>query len=131
MIAMLELEKFAVAPGSQYRGQLAGNAPWVALIKGLTGNGYFIREFIRCDVDYSRANSVGSRGVFGYYPLRSGRIYEVAARLTWKRIDQYFCYVNSNDGEIKRITRQEVLAALQGTQQAVVPAISRGISDER
>lgn len=130
MIAMLELEKFTVASGSQYRGQLTGNAPWVAEVKGLSRDGRFVRDFLKADVDYSRANSVGSRGVYHYYHLQSGRIYEVAARLSWKRTVQYFCYVNGNSGEIVHTTRQDVLAALQGTQNAPIQAIARGIAHD-
>lgn len=130
MIAMLELEVFTSgAPGSQMRTPLQGTAPWVAEIKGLNRDGYFIREFQRGELDYSRANSTGSRGIHRYYHLRSGRIYEVAERLSWKRQTQYFCRV-TQDGDIVRLTRQEVLAALQGTQHAEVKAIARGIADE-
>ena len=107
---------------------LQGNAPWVAQITGLTTNGYFVRKWVNGDVDYSRANSVGSRGVFRYYPLRSGRIYEVAERLTWKRSTQYFCRVN-DAGEIVRLMRHEVLGVYQGARHAEVQAIERGIGD--
>lgn len=129
MIAMLELEVFANVPGSQRRAPLLGNAPWVAEITGLNRDGYFMRNFIKGDVDYSRANSVGSRGVHRYYHLRSGRVYEVAARPSWKRTVQYFCRVTET-GEIVEVTRQQVLDLFQGTRHAEVQAIARGISDE-
>lgn len=130
MIAMLELEVFANVSGSLYRAPLQGNAPWVAEITGLTRQGKFARTFIHGDVDYTHANSVGSRGIHKYYHLQSGRIYEVAARPSWKRTVQYFCRVHSETGEIIYMTRQEVLAALQGSQHAQVQALSRGVSDE-
>lgn len=129
MIAMLELEVFTGAPGSQRRAPLQGNAPWVAQITGLSREGKFVRKFIHGDVDYTQANSVGSRGVHRYYHLQSGRIYEVAERLSWKRSVQYFCRV-TQEGEIARLTRQEALDALQGTQHAQVQALARGIRDE-
>jgi len=129
MIAMLGLEVFAATPNSQRRAPLQGNAPWVAEILGLTREGKFARRFVQGDVDYTHANSVGSRGIYRWYHLQSGRIYEVADRHTWTRTVQYFCRVNTDDGEIVRLSRHEVLAALQGTQHAAVPALSRGIAE--
>lgn len=127
MIAILELEVFQ---GNPARGLvLQGTAPWVALITGLNSKGYFVRQFERGDTDYSRANSVGSRGVFRYYHLKSGRIYEVAERFNWRRQEQYFCRVN-HEGDIVRLTRQQVLDVFQDARHAPVQAVSRGISDE-
>lgn len=128
MIAMLELEVFAASPNSQHKIELRGNAPWVAEILGLSNEGKFLRKFVHGDTDYTRSNSVGSRGIRKYYHLRSGRIYEVAERLTWKRTIQYFCRVN-DEGDIVRISRQTVLDLFQGARHAQVQALSRGLSD--
>jgi hypothetical protein len=89
-----------------------GSRPWCARLIGLDPQYGFKREFQRGQKDYSRANSVGSRGVFVYYPLKPG-IYEVNERLTWKRMRRYFIHVEGV--EITEISREEVLACLTNT----------------
>lgn len=59
------------------------------------------RKLIYGRTDYSRANSKGSRGVRICYLLESGKRYFVKAPVSWKRTDEYFCYV-SEAGEIVR-----------------------------
>lgn len=83
--------------------------PWVAAITGLDERYGFRREFIRGQKDYSLANSVGSRGVYVYYPLKPG-IYEVHERLTWKKTRRYFIRVEGE--EMQEIDRKEVEAWL-------------------
>lgn len=104
MIAMVGLEVFQPRP----RLKLNGKAPWVAKITGLTENGKFSRNFLRGSTDYTYANNSGSRGIYRWYHLRSGRVYEIANRQSWKEMERYFCCV-TEDGEIVRMTGQEVL----------------------
>src|SRR4030042_1894631 len=59
--------------------------PWVARITGTDPHFGLARQFVRCTKDYSEANSMGSRGVRGFYVLDSG-IYEVNRRVSWKQI---------------------------------------------
>jgi hypothetical protein len=80
---------------------------WVAEIVGPSERYELERHFLRGKRDYSRANSVGSRGVWIYYLLESGRVYEVQRRVTWGTSERFFCRVNT-DGAIERITRKEV-----------------------
>lgn len=82
---------------------------WVAEVIGLSPHFGVKRQFLGCHKDYSRANSVGSRGVYAYYVVESGHIYEVSEPLSWKKVDQYFCTVDG-DGEIVRLTIEDVLA---------------------
>lgn len=56
--------------------------------------------------DYSRANSKGSRGIYGYYILSPGEIYLVCERVSWKRTDCYFCIVE--DGRVQRIDEENL-----------------------
>jgi hypothetical protein len=79
--------------------------PWVARIVGFDKKYGFKREFQRGQRDYSKANSIGSRGVYEYFALKPG-IYEVHERLTWKRTRRYFCRVQ--EAEIIEINREEV-----------------------
>ena len=76
---------------------------WVAKIIGFDPNFKYKREFIKGKKDYLKSNSKGSRGIFIYYLLESGFIYEV--KNNSKR--RYFCKVN-DDGDIIEISKEEV-----------------------
>jgi hypothetical protein len=79
---------------------------WVARVL-INANGYVERDFLRPDaVDYSQANSVGSRGVYKCYWLEERAYYEVSAPESWKGTDRYFCEVIN--GEIVRMAKEEV-----------------------
>jgi hypothetical protein len=77
----------------------------------LVWNGQDIeKQFLKGQKDYSKANSVGSRGVETYYILQPGWVYEVHEHLTWKRSRTYWCRVE--DGMIIEMTFEEALAWL-------------------
>lgn len=80
---------------------------WVARITGKCPRYKWKREFIRGKKDYSQTNSVGSRGVYIWYFLESGNVYEVNAPVSWKNNDRYFCRV-TEAGDITRITESDV-----------------------
>jgi hypothetical protein len=82
---------------------------WVAEIRGFGIKSRLDRAFIEGKRDYSKANSKGTRGIFCWHVLESGRVYEVKAMLSWSRQERYFCRV-SDDGEILRISEKEVEA---------------------
>ncbi len=110
------------APDSQkYRARYAEmlgrdkSRPWVARLTDLDPVYGFKREFVKGQKDYSLANSIGSRGVYVYYPLKSG-LYEVHERLTWKRTRRYFIRVQ--DAKITEIAREEVLRCLANATSA-------------
>lgn len=75
---------------------------WVAKITGKDEKYKYAREFIRGKKDYTHANSKGSRGIFLYFLIESGFVYEVKG--SKKR---YFCKV-SEDGEIIELTGDDV-----------------------
>jgi len=90
-------------------GELLGrdkSRPWVARITGRDPKYGLAREFVKGQKDYSQANSVGSRGVYEYFALKDGSIYEVNARETWKRTRRYFIRVENT--EITEISKEEV-----------------------
>lgn len=80
--------------------------PWVARITGLDDRYGFAREFIHGYKDYREANSIGSRGVYEYFPLDPG-VYEVHERVTWKKTRRYFIRVAGTDFE--EISRDEAI----------------------
>lgn len=82
----------------------------VAEIMGIGSDGDFTRNVLVGFTDYSRSNSVGSRGVYRIYFLRSGTIYEVHAPESWSRQDHYFCRII--DGRIVRMPLPDVIQCL-------------------
>jgi len=86
---------------------------WVAEITGLsaTSKDKFNKHYLRGKIDYSKANSKGTRGVYAYYILEEGRLYEVNSPVAWKRDDHYYCTVK--DGQIIRLTEREVQECLR------------------
>jgi|GEM_PF-2522650 len=89
--------------------------PWVARIVGICPRYGLEREFLRSQTDYTHANSTGSRGVRKTFWLHSGEVYEVCHRLTWRRVERYFCRVDAA-GERVLMTREEVLEWLDGRE---------------
>ncbi len=80
---------------------------WAAEITGKDPRYGLSRSFLRAKLDYSRANSKGSRGVEACYILYSDHVYEVNAAVSWKRNRRYFCRVDDG-GNIVEISREEV-----------------------
>jgi hypothetical protein len=76
---------------------------WVARITGFDPTYKYKREFLRGRKDYKYANSKGSRGVFVYYILESGNIYEVKKRSK----NRFFCMVD-DEGDIIHIDEDDV-----------------------
>lgn len=76
---------------------------WVAEITGTDTKYKFKRQFLPFKKDYSRANSVGSRGVYANYILESGHVYDIKDNK-----ERYYCQV-LNDGQIVRMTESGVL----------------------
>jgi hypothetical protein len=71
----------------------------------------FKRIYLNANISYLESNSVGSRGVFAFYNLEEGNVYEVNSPLNWKHDDRYFCRIENN--ELIRMTKQEVLEWLK------------------
>src|SRR5262245_32437940 len=63
---------------------------WVAQITGVHERFKYERKFLKGKKDYTHANRKGSRGVFVYYLVESGNVYEV--KRSSKR--RYFCIVD-------------------------------------
>lgn len=90
---------------------LATRRPWVAEVTGLCPRFGLSRDFLHGKKDYRRANSKGSRGVYIYYRLKPGRVYEVNEWRGWRDLDRHFCRVEG--GNRIRMTRGEVDAWLR------------------
>lgn len=80
---------------------------WVARITGTDRQYAFAREFLRGKKDYAEANKTGSRGVYWWYELGEGDIYEINAPQSWKHADRYFAL--SSRGQLIRMELDEVI----------------------
>jgi len=80
---------------------------FVAKIIGFDKKYKFKRLFLRGKKDYSKSNNRGSRGIYAYFELESGKIYDVKEKVSWKRTLRYFIEVD-NEGNIKKISEDEV-----------------------
>lgn len=80
---------------------------WVAEITGSDLIYKYSRKFLKCKVDYSKANSKGTRGVIHWFILETGKIYEVESPVSWSRKERYFCKI-SECGDIIKIDKSEV-----------------------
>lgn len=91
-------------------GGMPAARAWCAEIAGTDPKYTYARRFLKPQYDYEHANSVGSRGVYAFYILAEGGIYEVSSPQSWQRTDRYFCVVENN--KIRRISEQEVTQCL-------------------
>jgi len=80
---------------------------FVAEITGFHPKFKYERRFLKCKKDYKKSNSKGSRGVFAFYILESGKIYDVLEPVSWKNSHRYFCTVD-DDGDIITLEKEEV-----------------------
>ncbi|WP_280381421.1 hypothetical protein [Nocardia wallacei] len=94
--------------------------PWLAEITGRTPTYRFQRQFLRADIDYSQANSKGTRGVEYSWTLGVNRVYEAAWAPSWTQWVQVYLRADPA-GDIVEIDEEEVLAWLD--HAAVWPAI--------
>jgi hypothetical protein len=80
---------------------------WVAMIVGRDNKYGYSRQFLKPKKDYAHANSQGSRGVYLWYILDSGYVYEVSAPKNWNKTERYFCTV-TDGGDICRVEKEYV-----------------------
>ena len=55
------------------------------------------KKYLKRQVDYTDANKDGTKGVYIYYILRPGFVYEVLEPVTWKTNIKYFCIVQNGE----------------------------------
>jgi hypothetical protein len=73
--------------------------PWVADITDE-------RRVLRYNKDSSQANGAFTRGVYLWFILETGRLYEVFEMLSWTRTQKYWCIVSENGG-IQKLSFEE------------------------
>jgi hypothetical protein len=106
MKAMLEVE--AIGDNISVPSFL-GRIPkryWCAEILGPDIQYGFSRKFLSPQKDYAHSNSVGSRGVYAYYLLESGHLYEAAIPKSWRNTERTFLTVDA-EGTIRYLSTDE------------------------
>jgi len=92
--------------GLEYIGFKFKKQPWVAQIIGKDWQFGFRRNFLRGNIDYSQASGTGKRGVYLWFILEDGMVYEVEHHVSWKNQRRYFCTVK--EGQVIEISKAEV-----------------------
>lgn len=88
------------------------NRPWVAELVALSERYGYARAFVRHKADYRQANSRGTRGIWFWWTLESGRVYEAKYRVTRSGGWVHRFVTVTDDGDIKDLTEEEVKACL-------------------
>lgn len=107
---------------------------WIARVTGRCPKFGLAREFMAYRRDYAEANSTGSRGVFKWYELPEGDVYEISAPISWTKADRYFA--RSTRGKLERLTLEEVYAWIDSqetsqTSTKVHDSESASVASER
>lgn len=91
-------------PGAYLLGSRPIRRPWVCRIR----DAYDLptKRFLRGDLDFSGADSVGSRGVKLVFLLEPGT-YRVRTFTTWRHEDRYIFHVTEN-GETSRLSDSDL-----------------------
>lgn len=98
-------------PKLKFMGHGWHRRPTVKEIVGLDGDN-FKTVLVRSKTSYKHANGKGTRGVYVWFILESGKLYYVHYYKTWTRRDSYFCRVTP-ESEIEKITESEVVKCLK------------------
>ncbi len=95
--------------------QIGSSKPWVARITGLDQRFGFERDFLGGVRDYTKANSVRTRGIETSFSLEDG-LYEIHLPKSWKKATREF--IEIKDGQKLAIKKEEVLARITAEEKA-------------
>jgi hypothetical protein len=87
------------------------HAPYCRQVIGIAKNGFPMTKNMEFKRDYNESNSVGTRGVFDWYILREGGIYEIYSPQNFKKARHYYLFI-SHDGKEKEMDLEEVYKCL-------------------
>ncbi len=125
MKTVFAAELIGLSPPEHRHAQAAGTLersrrlarPRLAELTGLFGRGFARRE-LRPKQDWSQANSRGTRGVWLYWTLTAGPLYEAVYRTAWDKPHTVrYLYVTA-DGDLVDTTEEEVRLWLSHLQPA-------------
>lgn len=85
---------------------------WAAEVSGIDIKGDLTKTFLNGKKSYAESNGRGTRGVYIFYTLDDGHLYEISEPVSWNRYVHYFCRVSA-EGEIIRMSKEEAFAWLK------------------
>lgn len=86
--------------------------PWVAKITNIDEKYGFSRQFLHANWQRSRSNAASSRGVYLYFILETGCVYEIRTFVSWSKEDRYFALIG-DDGSQIRLNKKRVVEWLK------------------
>jgi len=96
---------------------------WVARITGRDAKYGLAREFLRGSVSFRDVeDELGARGVWRWFELEEGGLFEVNAPLSWTSADRYFC--RSERGRVVRMTREEIDSAIAARTMTEIATVT-------
>lgn len=112
---IFKAEAIGLDPATERAGRTAGilrelnrqALPWVAELTAWHRVDGYTRRRLKPKADYTHANAKGTRGVWLYWTLECGPVYEARYRTSWTEWHHRFLVVTAA-GEIKDATEEEV-----------------------
>lgn len=86
--------------------------PWVAELTGVMLSGEFLRRRLKPKADYTHANSRGTRGVWFFWTLECGPVYQARYRTDFGDHWHERIMTVAPDGQILAVTEEEARAWL-------------------
>lgn len=84
--------------------------PWLAELVGLHPKYRFERRFLKARVDYAQASSTGNRGVWFWWTLEGGKVYQTRYRTSWSSgYVTRLLTVDETTGDVVDIDEEEVI----------------------
>lgn len=84
---------------------------WVAELLDFDDKYLFKRKFLNGNKDYTTSNGTGNRGIFLYFILQEGKIYEILEPISWKKDRRYFAKIEND--RLVELSREEVIQCLK------------------
>jgi hypothetical protein len=107
---------------------LKGATPWVAELVGLSDRYGYERRFVPYKSDWARANGTGSRGVWLWWTLDAGSVYETRYRTSWALSSWTHRFLTVTDaGDVIDIGEDEVRARLTQPRLPVRSGLGRRV----
>ena len=98
--------------------KIGGAKAWIAEIVGPDSKYKLAREFVG-NMDYSRKNRPGTRGIYCCHHLEEGKIYELCGGHSWGSAGERR-FVAVRAGEIVKLGMEEVLAEIGSRSESPV-----------
>ncbi|MGW2416905.1 hypothetical protein ACWCV5_32725 [Streptomyces tubercidicus] len=126
MKQVFSAEAIGLTPEQEHRARRTGELraanravrPRMDELTGLMLSGAFLRRRLKAKADYTHANSRGTRGVWLFWTLTCGPLYQARYRTDWADEWHERYLTVAADGRLLDVTEQEVRAWLANAPSA-------------